>query len=441
MAGGTFTTKNKKRPGAYINFKAVIKSLFGVSDRGIATMPLVLPWGEEDTIIPVTSEDLVSGKSLSKIGLTAADGNIFLNECLKHCFKLLVYKINSGGTKATATSGALTVTAKCFGTLGNSLKVVIKANAGAFDVLTYLNGDLKDKQSKVSTVAELSANDWVNFSGEGALEAAAGIILAGGEDGEVQTTGFSSYFAKVKNETFNVMGIPFTTPDVGEATEIFIRDLRENAGKKVQAVLSGYDSDYEGIIKVKSTQGYKVADKTIDSTGLVAFVTGITAGAEVNESNTYREVTGATEIIGELSEDSDIDEALENGWFILTRRSDGVIVCEQDINSLHTFTPERTSDFSKNRVLRVLDEIGNTCKNVFEKSYIGKVTNNDIGRSLFKSDIIAYFKTLQGISAISDFSAEDIEVIPGDGVDSIVVNLGAKPADSMEKLYMTVTVG
>lgn len=217
--------------------------------------------------------------------------------------------------------------------------------------------------------------------------------------------------------------------------------MRENSGKKVQAVVAGYDSDSEGIIKVKNTQGYKINDVSVGATGLVAYVTGITAGAEVNQSNTYREVGGATEIIGELTEDSDITEALDNGWLILTRRSDGTVVVEQDINSLHTFTPEKSSDFRKNRVMRVLDEVGNTCKNVFERSYIGKVTNNDIGRSLYKSDLIAYFKTLQGINAVQNFASEDIEVIAGEDIDSVIVDANIQPADSMEKLYMTVNVG
>lgn len=216
MAGGTFTTRNKKRPGGYINFKAVSRPLSSVSDRGVATMPMSLTWGAEGVIIPVTSEDIVSGKSLEKIGLTAADNNIILNECLKYCYKLLIYRINAGGTKATATSENLTVTAKHFGSLGNKLTIAVKANGAKFDVMTYLDGDLKDKQSKVSTIAELINNDWVNFSGSGDLAASAGIVLEGGADGEVTAPNFSSYFEKIKTEVFNTMGIPFTTPDVGK---------------------------------------------------------------------------------------------------------------------------------------------------------------------------------------------------------------------------------
>lgn len=440
MAGGTFTSQNKKRPGAYINFKAVPKPLSSLGSRGVATMPLSLPWGEENKLISITSEELVNGASLEKIGLTVSDGNKYLNECLKNCYKLLVWKINAGGKKATATSDNLVITAKCFGSLGNKLKVVIKANSGKFDVMTYLDGDLKDKQSKVSDVTELKDNSWVNFTGTGNLEAQAGIVLEGGTDGEVTTPEFSSYFAALNNESFNTMGIPFTTPEIGETVEMFISGQRE-IGKYVQAVIAGYDCDHEGIIKVKSNQGYKTETGDIDATGLVAFVTGITAGANVNKSNTYAQVSGAISIIGEITDNNEVEEAIDEGWLILTRRSDGVIVIEQDINSLHTFTTDKPYEFSKNRVIRTLDEIGSTCRQVYEQSYIGKVDNNDIGRSLYKSDLIAYLKTLQGINAVQNFDADDIDVLAGEAKDAVVVNANIQTVDSMEKLYMTVSVG
>ena len=39
------------------------------------------------------------------------------------------------------------------------------------------------------------------------------------------------------------------------------------------------------------------------------------------------------------------------------------------------------------------------------------------------------------------FSADDdIEVLPGEAVDAVVVNLYIQPVDSMEKLYMSVTL-
>ncbi len=127
---------------------------------------------------------------------------------------------------------------------------------------------------------------------------------------------------------------------------------------------------------------------------------------------------------------------------VLSTRQDGVIVIEQDINTLHTFTPDKGYAFSKNRVIRTLDEINNSTALLFERSYIGKVDNNEDGRNIFKSDVISYLNMLQSIAAIQNFdSAKDIQVYAGEAIDAVVVDLAIQPVDSMEKLYMTVMVG
>ena len=42
---------------------------------------------------------------------------------------------------------------------------------------------------------------------------------------------------------------------------------------------------------------------------------------------------------------------------------------------------------------------------------------------------------------ISFDSTEDIDVLPGNEVDEVIVKLIIQPVDSMEKMYMTVMVG
>ena len=38
------------------------------------------------------------------------------------------------------------------------------------------------------------------------------------------------------------------------------------------------------------------------------------------------------------------------------------------------------------------------------------------------------------------FTAEDVEVLPGAEIDAVVINVALQPVDSVEKIYMTVTV-
>src|SRR5690606_30721158 len=137
---------------------------------------------------------------------------------------------------------------------------------------------------------------------------------------------------------------------------------------------------------------------------------------------------------------SQIIAALQAGEFVFTA-TDGRVVVEQDINTLHTFTPEKGKAFSKNRVLRVLDGLANDYMRVFSQSYIGKVPNNDDGRNLFKSEIINITNQYQNIGAVQNFDPQtDLEVLPGADSDAVVVNQWVWPVDSIEKIYMTVTV-
>ena len=339
----------------------------------------------------------------------------------------------------------LTATAKYACIVGNEIAVSVDANtaASAFDVITVFRNVEKDRQT-VTTVEELEDNDWVVFSGTGNVVANAGVTLAGGTNGTVSDATYANYLDAIKAYNWNTMAIPQDASSQTQNFITFIENQRDTFGKKVQAVLYNVDADYEGIISV--AQGYETTDETISPTTFVAYVAGLTAGANPNESNTYHVISGAVSVVYPDGVtpygNEEIIEALKAGKFILSTRQDGAVVVEQDINTLHTFTPDKRYAFSKNRVIRTLDEINNSVALVFERSYIGKVNNNDDGRNIFKADIINYLNTLQNISAIQNFDPTvDIQIYAGEAIDAVVVDLAVQPVDSMEKLYMTVMVG
>jgi hypothetical protein len=440
MAGGTWKIQNKVRPGAYLNFIPVIEPEITFADRGIATMPLVMDWGPEKQVVEVLSFDLADGKSLTKIGYTAADvESLLFRLCLQNCYKLLAYRVNSGGDKATVTLGNLTATAKYSGVRGNDISVAVIENDTDFDVVTYVDGVEQDRQT-VDDITGLIANDWVIFSGSGDLTATVATALTNGTNGTVGADAYTDYFEAMKTQSWQVMGIPSSDSTLPPLLKVYILDLRENKGRKVQGACYDYAADYEGIITSK--QGYKTANETVSVVDFVAWVTGASAGAKANESNTYKLIEGATEIINPLTDD-EIEAALQEGWYVISKRTDGKIIIEQDINTLTTVTSgEKDKAFRKNRVIRTLDDIGTKIANIFETGYIGKVNNTAAGRDLFKADIVKYCYALQAESAIQNFDAQnDITIQQGNDIDSVLVGLNIQPVDSMEKLYMTVEVG
>ena len=453
--GGTFTSYNKVRAGAYFNFKSVPRPMIQVGDRGIATIPLELSWGNTGTLIEVFSDELLNGDSLAKVGFTAFDSDSkILNLMLQNCYKVLVYRTNTGGTKATATltSGeqvegvypnTLTITAKYKGTFGNSIIISVVANGVLFDVSTFVNGSQKDKQT-VATVSELENNNFVDFEGTGVPTLSAGISLTGGTNGTsvAKATYYPLYLALLETAKYQTIACPDlidedTTLKANIVT--FVRNQRDEQGRYIQGVIANYPAaNIEGIISVKN--GLVVNNVNFTKEETTAIVAAMTAGAEINESNTNKVVVGATDLIGKYT-NSQIIDALNNGEFLFTANSRGEIKVEKDINSLHTFTQEKNYAFSKNRVIRVLDEIGTSIQDIWEQSYMGKQNNDTDGRDIFKGDVIAYFTELQRIGAIQNFGgADDIELVQGSDLDTVIVNAWIQPTDSMERLYFTVNV-
>lgn len=53
---------------------------------------------------------------------------------------------------------------------------------------------------------------------------------------------------------------------------------------------------------------------------------------------------------------------------------------------------------------------------------------------------MGYLLTIQANNGIQNFEADDVEVLAGEAVDAIVVNLAIQPVGSVNKIYVTLEV-
>lgn len=442
MAGGTWVTQNKPRPGTYINFKARQQPFDSLGARGVVAFPAPLPWGDPAGVIVLDAPDYMD-KSLGVIGFQANDPRIrHITAAVSHAQTVLLYRLGgSGAAKAKATEGALTATAKWGGTRGNDLQIVVQNNidnAAAFDVITLLDGEEVDRQT-VTKIEDLQPSAFIEWTGTGVLTTSAGVKLSGGTDGTASGADFSAAMSAFEAYQFNVLGVPLTDSTSKQLAVAYVRRQREEEGKKIQAVLVDYPTaNYEGIISLKNSivtsDGLKVPPEK-----LLWEIAAMEAAANVNESLTYTAIPNAVDAFPRLTNTETI-AALKNGELVITPLN-GSAVIEQDINTLTQFTPDRSEAFSKNRVMRVLDGLANDIKRIFDQFYIGKVSNNSDGRALLKAEIVSYLLRLQGLGAIQNFDSQtDISVSPGVDADSVLIELSIQPVDSIEKIYMTVEV-
>ena len=447
MAGGTWTSQNKVLPGVYINVKSQGSINANVGDRGVVAIAEPLSWGPSgvvQTIIP--GEDL---RPYIGYDVTAPQA-LFLREMMKGSdttagpMRILLYRpAGTSGAKATATIGALTVNALYDGVRGNDITIIVQEqveNEGTYDVSTVIDGSIVDEQS-VTDLSQLAANDWVTFSGTGAtITEDAGKALAGGTDPTVAATDYSNFLTAIEPYQFDILVYDGTDTTVIQAIAQFVERISNNVGQKCQAVMAGEtaaNSNSEFVIAVNN--GVKLDDGTaLTAQQATWWVGGAEAGALYYQSLTYSQYPNAVEANPKLT-DTQAAEAIQAGYLCFIDTFGTVKVCT-DINSLTTFTVDKGQEFSKNRVMRVLMQFCNDVYEHFSNYFIGKVDNNEVGRNLLKGWIVGYLNEMQANNGIQNFDAEDVSVEPGNSIDAVLVNVAIQPVDSIEKIYMAVTV-
>lgn len=437
MAGGTWTTQDKARPGVYINFSSEGAVTGGSATAGVVSVALALPWGEPHRMLEISSPADIQ----DKLGYAAAAPEMLLvREALKRARTVLAYRLNEG-TKAAATHNGLTATARYGGVRGNDILLAIQENAeqsGSFRVTTYVDGAEADTQV-AAEIEDLQANRWVIFSGTGELVASAGVPLVGGADGTVASQAHDDYLAAAELLDLNTIALVSNNAALKTSYAGFAERVRDVEGKKIQVVISNApDINYEGVIKVKN--GVILADGTeLSAEEATVWVAAATASAGASQSLTYQPYDGAVDAKPRYT-NTQIEQALRAGEFLFVPRA-GRAVVEQDINSFTDYTPAKGKLFSKNRVVRVFDEVANELRRIFEAYYIGKVSNNADGRGLFQSAIVTYLADLQNAGAIQNLDErQDVQVEQGQEADSIYVAVQLQPVDAVEKIYMKVRV-
>lgn len=484
MAGGTWKMQNKVRPGVYINVKS--------DGKPVATTPLgrllmfqnkPLGWGKKGIIELTATSDFTALTGHNNTDEVLAP----VHEALKNAETVLLLNDFTGGAKATGTkSGVYTVNAKYEGEQGNNISVSFVPNPAVGDAntqdvtVTTIFGTKQVDQVKITlpkantdAIAKAGLtkeeqleihNDYVDIAfgtpaevtselaakGEyplytaifnGLTQSATNVTLTGGTSGTNNVVNDMDDY--LENEYYAVA----TTAGWEESSNIHkllaeeIKILRENVGIKVRAVVpnvSGVAYNYEGVSTVLN--GYVLNDGTVISPNIAtARFAGMSASATPDQALTYAQLDDAVEASPKLNNDKTI-EALNAGQIVFTTLAGSRVVIEQDINSLIKFTSEKSKDFSKNRIIRTLDEICTNTTQTFETSFLGKVSNNEYGRDLFKANRVSYLSGLESQNVIRDFDPSDLSLAQGNDKDAVLMNLYVTPVDSMEKLYVNLVV-
>lgn len=446
MAGGNWTAQNKVRPGIYINFTSKGSRALSPGTRGTLAGIKALSWGPVGEVMTIDP----SADVTPYIGyaLTSPQAR-FLREALKGTdvtgapTKILLYRPAAAGAAAAsaALSEGVTVTALYPGVRGNDISVVVTEDVdapGVFVVDTLVDGVQTDQQT-ATAVADLRPNAWVKFTGTGALAATAGVTLTGAADGTAAASAYPDFLTALEPYAFDVLVYDGSDTAVRDAFAAFVQRISSQDGRYAQLVTTGADhADSRFVINCKSGV---VLDggEVLTPQETVWWLAGAEAGAQYYQSLSCAAYPGAVDVSPRLTS-SQIEAAILGGDIVLSEEF-GQVRIETDVNTLTTFTEETGKVFHKNRTMRTCNNLANDIYREFSLNYKGKISNTAEGRGLFQGAILDYLKKMYEKGALRERPVgEDVEVLAGDEIDSIVINLSLWLADAVEKIYMTVTV-
>lgn len=450
--GGTFVTQNKILPGAYINVISATKATARLGERGMAAIALPLTAYTANQVIEITNIEYLQTPD-KFLGEDLPGGTIdALDELFQHATRAYIYNNYSGdgapGYANIILNGRTTTTGI--------------AITGGTTTITQL-GALTVGGETLSTTYDLKINevakDW-STNGSEILPYSAEIRLTAKENGPMGSTVIDGFNAIGNAEVFVQDGVgtvaavevgeiclalePYDfnciaayTTDSDEVADYIsqVEIWRDQYGKKCQLVVYDQDDpDYEGVINVVST----VTDANVPAYALVAWVCGAQAGCEVNESCTNMIYDGKYNIKCNHSQ-SDLEDCIREGQFVFHLAYGDVVVLE-DINSMVTTTVDKGEDFKSNQTMRVVDQIANDIAKLFNTKYLGRIPNDEAGRTSLWADIVKHHLQLQDIRAIQNFDSSRLTVEQGDTKKSVVVNDVVNPVNAMAQLYMTVIV-
>ncbi|MCY9546780.1 phage tail sheath subtilisin-like domain-containing protein [Lysinibacillus xylanilyticus] len=262
------------------------------------------------------------------------------------------------------------------------------------------------------------------------------------EEGNVQ---YANLRDALSVQDFNVFVYP-TVVDATEqtATKSWVESCREE-GKHFMYVAGGdaaSDADIESgnarsiLLKdpyiVNLVTGVILADgREVQSADYAPFIAGLIAGTPINKSITYAELPIADVTL--RLKNSQVNKALISGSLVIIKDGNKVRI-EQGIT-----TDSNAGERGKIRKTRAKQAIATDIPATARDSYIGKVDNNPLGQASLIGAIKGYLELMETDNVLMDPQVALDSRYKSEG-DKVFLAVNYKEVDSMERIFLTITV-
>lgn len=286
--------------------------------------------------------------------------------------------------------------------------------------------------------SKLADNEFVTFN-DGIIPVSAGYVFTGGESKETVTgADYQTALDNLEGYPFNILVAGTTDDTVKALVAEYTRRNREDNGNYFQSVLYRVNTpDSEGIVNV-----YNDTIGSAKESDLVYFHAGLLASCPLDEERTFSVYDGELTVNDNLTQ-SRIVDLDSQGYALYHRTGRNETSTYLDVNSLLTYTDEKSREARNNQPIRVADSILNRLNEALRRQTIGKIKNNPAGRStIWKvvNDILQREYADEGY--IDDYDGtEDVTVSPIAGQPhAILVEVRIRVSGMTRFIYLRNTV-
>ena len=204
--------------------------------------------------------------------------------------------------------------------------------------------------------------------------------------------GYNKVLRKLKDLKWNYLCIPGLEPADTMIIASWIKQYRTDEKKTFKAVLANCSADHEGIVNLTTeniTSG--ITGKKHTAAEYCTRIAGILAGLSLARSSTFY----VMDDISEADVPDDPGDRIAAGELIIVFDGKRYKI-GRGINSLVTFTKEKTEDVRYIKIVEGMDLYQDDIRETFEENYVGKVINDYDGKQMLVSAFGDYHRELMG---------------------------------------------
>lgn len=472
MASGNWSETDRPiRPGFYNRFKAAALARIQMGKRGVVAMPVKANWGPVKKVVSITNETKLINEYGSDMNYTAYKlGRLVL---LGQPKELLMYRLTDGTEKEAELklkakiSGVDTEVVALKTKYPSSRKFKVSVSPSVIDEelsnITLYEGtrplyEFKNLGGTAVEIAEAinsdTENKWLvatsTYADDEALELTSTAVsdMTGGKDGATEVTAedYIEAMNVFEGRKFNGFALDGIVDQAIHTSVVGWVERNRRVGKKIRA--------YLGVDKGVTITEANNKSKSINSEGIVnvgvggildgieytpaetaCYIMGLGEGQDMKECLT-NQTTVFQDVVTHLSHE-EVEETILSGTLIL-RYDDGVVVVEDDVNTLKRYGQDQNEIWGNLRAIKFIDMVDEDTSSTGNRQYVGKVPNGTAGQLAVLSALKQYFEILQSGQLIEDFKVEIDEDLQATAAsDEFFWLWDAKYINVMKKIFGT----